>query len=144
MDRVKAGQRSLTRRSLLVAGWWLAALVCVGWGLPAGFARAAESADFDALPVSGMVTMIDLGAQKCIPCKQMAPILKRVEKAYRGRAAVVFIDVWVHREQARRFRVHAIPTQIFFTADGQEVFRHVGFLGEEQIVQALEKLGVAR
>jgi len=32
------------------------------------------------MPVKGMVTMIDLGAKKCIPCKMMAPILEKIEK----------------------------------------------------------------
>ena len=112
------------------------------WGTPIGVGMAEEATDFGALPVSGVVTMIDLGAKKCIPCRKMAPILERVAKKYRGKAAVVFIDVWVNREQARRFGVRAIPTQIFFDASGAEVYRHVGFMDEEQIAQVMEKLGV--
>ena len=98
--------------------------------------------DFNALPVKGMVTMIDLGAKKCIPCKMMAPIMKKMEKKYDGRAAIVFIDVWENREQASRFGIRAIPTQIFYDADGKEVSRHVGFMSEEDIVKTLSQLGV--
>ena len=98
--------------------------------------------EFKNLPVKGMVTMIDLGAKKCIPCKMMAPIMEKMERKYEGKAAVVFIDVWEHREQAARFRVRAIPTQIFFNAGGEEVYRHVGFLAEKDIVSQLEKMGV--
>lgn len=98
--------------------------------------------DFKALPVQGMVTMIDLGAKKCIPCKMMAPILEKMEKRYAGKAAIVFIDVWEHREQVDRFGIRAIPTQIFFDADGRERSRHVGFMSEEDIVKALGQLGV--
>jgi len=102
----------------------------------------ADAQDFKALPVKGMVTMIDLGAKKCIPCKMMAPIMERMEKKYEGRAAIVFIDVWENREQARRFGIRGIPTQIFFDADGQEVTRHLGFMPEEEIVKILSRLGV--
>ena len=98
--------------------------------------------DFNELPVKGMVTMIDLGAQKCIPCKMMAPILQKMEKQYDGRAAIVFIDVWENREQARRFGIRSIPTQIFYDADGKEVSRHVGFMSEAEIIKTLSKLGV--
>ena len=98
--------------------------------------------DFDTLPVKGMVTMIDLGAKKCIPCKMMAPILEKIEKKYEGRAAIVFIDVWENRDQAGRFGVRAIPTQIFYDTSGKETSRHVGFMSEADILETLSQLGV--
>jgi thioredoxin 1 len=103
---------------------------------PALFAVAAE------VPVKGMVTMVDLGAKKCIPCKMMAPILEKLEKAYAGRAAIVFLDVWEDPKPAHRFSISGIPTQIFFDKEGKEVFRHLGFLSEEEIVRRLKDMGV--
>ncbi len=94
------------------------------------------------VPVKGMVTMIDLGAKKCIPCKMMAPILEKLEKEYAGRAAIVFLDVWEDPKPAHRFAIRGIPTQIFFDKDGKEVFRHLGFLSEEEIVRRLKEMGV--
>jgi thioredoxin 1 len=99
--------------------------------------------DFQDVPIKGMVTMIDLGAKKCIPCKMMAPILERLKKAYSGKAGIIFIDVWKNGSQSKRFSVQAIPTQIFFDKDGNEVYRHVGFMKEEAIVEQLKKMGVA-
>jgi thioredoxin 1 len=99
-------------------------------------------AAFPEVPVKGMVTMVDLGAKKCIPCKMMAPILAKLEKEYAGRAAVVFLDVWEDPKPAHRFAIQGIPTQIFFDKDGKEVFRHLGFLSEEEIVRRLKDLGV--
>ncbi|MBC2704766.1 co-chaperone YbbN [Desulfobacula sp.] len=98
--------------------------------------------DFEKLPVKGMVTLIDLGATECIPCKMMAPILTKLKKAYAGKADIVFIDVWKNRQQAPRFKIRAIPTQIFFNKQGEEVYRHVGFLDEKSIVKQLTKMGV--
>jgi len=95
------------------------------------------------VPVKGMVTMVDLGADSCIPCKMMTPILTKLEKAYRGKAAIVFIDVWKDKEPARRFGIRAIPTQIFFDKSGKEVYRHTGFMGEADIVSQLKKMGVS-
>ena len=102
----------------------------------------AVSENFDSVPVVGMVTMIDLGAKKCIPCKMMAPILEKMEQRYRDRAAIVFIDVWENSEQAKRFRIRSIPTQIFFDENGREIYRHVGFMGEEDIIKQMKKMGV--
>ena len=122
--------------SALIGSVLLLALI-VGTS-PAG----AQSLDFSKVPVQGMVTMIDLGAKKCIPCKMMAPIMEKMEKVYKGKAAIVFIDVWENGEPARRFGIRAIPTQIFFDREGKEVYRHVGFLSEEKIVAQLKKMGV--
>ncbi|RWX50568.1 thioredoxin 1 [Candidatus Electrothrix marina] len=65
------------------------------------------------VPVPGMITLVDLGAHKCIPCKMMAPILKKMTAEYAGRAAVIFIDVWKDKSQGEKFKISTIPTQIF-------------------------------
>lgn len=102
----------------------------------------AEPGTRPEVPVKNMVTMVDLGADSCIPCKMMAPILQKLEKEYQGKAAIVFVDVWKDKTPARRFGVRAIPTQIFFDKDGNEVYRHVGFMSENAIVTQLKNMGV--
>ncbi len=57
------------------------------FALPVALFAAAE------VPVKGMVTMIDLGAKKCILGKMMAPILEKLEKVYAGKAVVVFPEL---------------------------------------------------
>jgi thioredoxin 1 len=121
--------------------WFALAAVVVVFGVAAS-GSADPGKDFNTLPVKGMVTMIDLGVKKCIPCKMMAPIMEKMEKKYDGKAAIVFIDVWENPEQARRFGIRGIPTQIFYDADGKEVTRHVGFMPETRIVKTLGQLGV--
>ena len=60
-----------------------------------GFSLAnGQSSSIPDVPVKDMVTMVDIGAKKCIPCKMMAPILESLEKEYKGKAAIIFIDVW--------------------------------------------------
>ncbi len=111
-------------------------------GRSGGSPGIAVAGQAPSVPVPGMVTMVDLGAKKCIPCKMMAPILEELEKEYTGRAAIVFIDVWEHPDVPPQFNLRAIPTQIFFDAEGKEQFRHEGFLDKESIVAVLTKLGV--
>jgi thioredoxin 1 len=110
--------------------------------LNVAFLAKGARAQVPQVPVRGMVTMVDLGANQCVPCKMMAPILEKLEKVYRGKAAIVVIDVWKYRDQAQRFRIRAIPTQIFFDREGKEVYRHVGFMSEKEIVEQLRKMGV--
>lgn len=98
--------------------------------------RAADQ----TIPVPGMVTMVDLGASTCIPCKMMAPILEELEQEYREKAAIIFIDVRHDEDAAKRFAVRAIPTQIFFDRSGKEVSRHTGFLDKQAIIDRLEPM----
>ena len=93
--------------------------------------------------ISRRVTMIDLGAAKCIPCKMMAPIIEELKKEYAGKADIVFIDVWKNPYQAERYGIQTIPTQIFYDQDGKEFYRHVGFLDKKRIVDVLTRLGVS-
>ena len=92
------------------------------------------------IPVKNTVTMVDLGSTSCVPCKLMEPILKEMREKYKGRAAVLFVDVVKDRESARRFNIRAIPTQIFFDAAGKEVWRHAGFLEKKVIIEKLDAL----
>jgi thiol-disulfide isomerase/thioredoxin len=71
--------------------------------------------------------LIDLGAGKCIPCKMMAPILEQLKTNYVGKLEVEFIDVWLNPDAGKAYNIEMIPTQIFFGADGKELFRHAGF-----------------
>lgn len=86
--------------------------------------------------------LVDLGATKCVPCKMMAPILEELRKEYDGRLEVTFIDVWQNPEAGKAYRIEMIPTQIFFDADGKELFRHTGFFAKEDILAKWKELGV--
>jgi thioredoxin 1 len=110
-------------------------------GASLGTASETQTANAD-IPRKGTVTMLDLGADKCIPCKMMAPIIEKLKKDYNGKADIIFIDVWKDPSQGEKFKISAIPTQIFFDKDGKEVSRHVGFLKEDAIVEKLNELGV--
>jgi len=94
-------------------------------------------------PGTGRVTMIDLGATECIPCKMMAPIIEELKIQYSGKADILFIDVWKDPVQAKVYGIQTIPTQIFFDRNGREVFRNIGFMDKKRIVDILTKLGVS-
>jgi thioredoxin 1 len=88
------------------------------------------------------VTFIELGADRCIPCKAMQPIMKEIAETYADRVQVVFYDVWKDPEPARKYGIQLIPTQVFIDQKGNEVFRHVGLFPKEEILALLKKHGV--
>ena len=98
---------------------------------------AAAEKSTTALP-----RLVDVGADKCIPCIMMAPILEELKKEYAGSLDVVFVDAWKKPEEANKYRVRMIPTQIFYDASGKELYRHAGFMSKEDILKKLEELNV--
>ncbi len=87
--------------------------------------------------------LVDLGAGKCIPCKQMKPILAELTRDYADQFTVVFIDVWEDRAAGEPYGIRMIPTQIFYGADGKELARHEGFMAKKDILAKWKELGVA-
>ena len=72
----------------------------------------------------------------------MAPILDQLAVDFPGRLEVKFYDVWESPEIGKAFGIHLIPTQIFFDATGQELFRHEGYMSREDILSKWKELGV--
>lgn len=119
-------------------------------GAPAGQATPAVVETVGAKPATAepaaegtaIPRLVDLGATKCIPCKMMAPILEELKKSYAGKLDVTFIDVWENPDAGKKYGINLIPTQIFFGADGRELFRHEGFFARDDILAKWKELGV--
>ncbi|MGC9967966.1 MAG: thioredoxin family protein [Syntrophobacteraceae bacterium] len=133
----------MRRNAAFAPLWWVVSFVLVLCVSSVSQSDDGKS-QVPQVPVKGMVTMVDIGAKKCIPCKMMATIMEELEKEYgsTGKAAIIFIDVWENREQGQKFGIRSIPTQIFYDKEGKEVYRHEGFMFKNSIVTMLEKLGV--
>ncbi|MFB0564095.1 MAG: thioredoxin family protein [Candidatus Aminicenantaceae bacterium] len=88
------------------------------------------------------VTFIELGADRCIPCRAMQPIMREIAEEFKGQVQVVFYDVWKDPRPARKYRIQLIPTQVFIDKNGEEFFRHVGFFPKDQLIEVLKRRGV--
>lgn len=121
-----------------------AAIAATTTGPEAASVDAATAALAAASPLVNVALprLVDLGAGKCIPCKMMAPILEELKTEYQGRFDVTFIDVWENREAGQEYGIRVIPTQIFYDADGNELFRHEGFFSKEDILAKWVELDV--
>lgn len=129
--------------------------------------NATELIDYKALSEYGLPIIVDYGADSCIPCKQMAPVLQTLNAEMQGKVFIKFVDVWQYYEAAANVPVQVIPTQIFVNADGtpfvpsEELASEIGFmmytdketgahiftthqggLTEEQMRQILAEMGV--
>lgn len=86
--------------------------------------------------------LIDLGADKCIPCKMMKPILEELKASYAGKLDVEIIDVWENPKEGDKYGISIIPTQIFFDPEGKEFYRHEGFMSKEDILNTFKQKGM--
>ena len=125
---------------------WGAALVILVTALAVYMTRPAAEVpaeqDMALESEAGLPRLLDLGADKCVPCKMMAPILDELKVEYAEIFAVEFIDVWKNPDQAQPYGLKVIPTQIFYSAEGEELWRHEGFFGRDDILAKWQELGV--
>ncbi len=126
--------------SLAIAAVVVAAVVLVASATDKKPHQGTEQAA--ASPVRPLPRLVDLGADKCVPCKAMAPVLAEVKAEYAGRFDVQFIDVWKNPDAATPYRIRTIPTQIFYAADGTELSRHQGFMGKDEIIARWKSHGI--
>jgi len=90
------------------------------------------------------ITFIELGSVKCIPCRQMQPIMASIEKKYGSQINVLFYDVWEPDQKhfAAQYGVQLIPTQVFLDSQGLELMRHEGYFPEAEIESFLSERGL--
>jgi thioredoxin 1 len=122
-----------TYKTVVLAVVATAIALGVAWRLQAKSAQPGVG-DFPAV--------LDFGMGVCEQCKKMKPILTELAAEYQGRCRIEIIDIGEHPEQAGEYDVKLIPTQIFFDAQGQEVFRHEGFMPKADILRKLRETGV--
>jgi len=87
-------------------------------------------------------TFIELGADKCVPCKMMQPIMDELRREYPDTLNVVFYDVWKDPKPVQEYGINSIPTQVLLDGDGKEIFRHIGFWPKDEIVSKYKELGI--
>jgi len=143
--------------------WWLgvtAGLLLVGAGLvtallvstevpapmsaalPAGQAAAADDAVQQALR-AGKPTVAEFGANACVQCREMKPVLEALRREHGERIAVVSVDLIAQKEAnyIQRYRIQLMPTQVFFDARGREIRRNLGKISGEEILARLQGQG---
>ena len=98
------------------------------------FVSANAQSNAKTSPAAKLPRIVDVGADKCIPCIRMAPELEKLKKEYAGVLEVEFVDVWKKPQAAEPYKVRVIPTQIFYDASGKEIDRHLGFISKDDIL----------
>ncbi|MBC7174309.1 MAG: thioredoxin, partial [Polyangiaceae bacterium] len=86
---------------------------------------------------SELPVLVDLYADWCQPCKQLAPILAELSTELEGKVLFVQVDVDRSPMIAQSFRVQSIPMLVVIH-QGQVAGHHLGVLDKKGILQLLE------
>ncbi len=101
-------------------------------------AIAVDGVRFEQLIAEG-VTLVDFNAPWCAPCRIQSPIISKLSRKYKGRAAVVEVNVDENQRQALKLGITSIPTMIIFK-NGREMKRFVGLQSAEDLITAMEQV----
>lgn len=113
--------------------------------IPGTIAQAqSQKAAKDTTTFRPLITFVELGSVKCVPCRMMQPVMKNIETKYGSQVKVIFYDIWKEdqKQYAKHYDIRVIPTQVFLDRAGKEVFRHEGFFPESEIDGLLAKHGL--
>ncbi len=120
-------------------GLWLVAPGCSD-SAPAEQEGLSSLEEFQEQVISpAKPAVVDFYADWCPPCRQLEPVLARLEREYAGKIGFFRVDVDRVRELAQRYDIRYLPTLVLFR-EGEPADRIVGLPPESQLRQRLEKL----
>lgn len=94
--------------------------------------NAFTSSDFERLLTENKVLLVDFYAPWCIPCRQMEPSLKKLEKQYKGKVVFSRIDLDNAKSLAQQLGIESIPV-IAVYKNGKELKRVTGFQSASEL-----------
>jgi thioredoxin 1 len=86
---------------------------------------------------SQLPVLVDLYADWCAPCKQIAPVLQQMSVELQGKLKIVQVDVDKNRGLAQAFRAQSIPMLVLIQ-QGQVVNQHVGMADKKTLMHLVE------
>ncbi len=98
----------------------------------------------ESAPAKGKPALYEFGSKYCIPCKEMKEVMATLKASHGDQ--VEFRMVYVDEEKPLfgQYKIVAIPTQVYLTAEGKEVDRHLGALSKEEVLKKLKELQFIR
>ena len=82
----------------------------------------------------GKPHFVEVGSESCHSCKVMGKLLYKVTRKYPS-YNINFVNVKKERQAAYDLKIRMIPTQLIFDKDGKEVYRHVGVLATNDLLE---------
>ena len=88
---------------------------------------------------SEIPVMVDLWAEWCVPCRNIAPFVDALALEYEGKAIVGKANIEDSPEIASRYGVRNIPTLLYFKG-GELVDKQVGLTSKANLASKIDAL----
>ncbi|MCD6102016.1 MAG: thioredoxin [Candidatus Cloacimonetes bacterium] len=95
--------------------------------------------NFDTVINSGKVVLVDFGAEWCMPCKMMGPVIDELaNEVDDGKVVIAECDVQAEPKIAQRFSIMSIPTLLIFK-DGKAMEQMIGVAPKRKIKEKINQ-----
>jgi thioredoxin 1 len=132
--------KETTKKFLMIVGLLVAVNGIILYKHVQNKKQVAQLSD-DSIIGKGKPVLLELGSHGCAPCAQMMPILVELATE-QSDFGVAFIDIAASQAAIEKYDMEGspIPVQVFFDANGKELYRQVGFHSKEQILAKWNEL----
>ena len=94
--------------------------------------------EIDNLINSDKLTLVDIWAEWCGPCRLMNPIVSEISNEMKESVEVVKVDADVNKELLAKYGVRGIPTFILFR-NGEVLWRQSGAMPKAVLVENINR-----
>jgi len=93
--------------------------------------------EYVRLILSSTLVLVDFGAEWCIPCKKMEPVIESFEKEH-SEIKLVKINAGVEDEIVKKYKVDGLPVFVLYK-NGKEVWRQEGMVTKKELEKLIKK-----
>lgn len=127
--------------------------------------NTSQALDLEKLKSYKLPILIEFGSDSCPACREMAPIIKALNKELQGKAIIKYVDIWKYPAFADGYPLTVIPTQLFINSEGnpykpenpdsydfkyystkdtnEHVFTtHEGIISKNKLLEILKEMGM--
>ncbi|MGE5483408.1 MAG: thioredoxin family protein [Ignavibacteriales bacterium] len=89
-----------------------------------------------------MPAVVKLGSDKCVPCREMNPVMAELARHYSGKVVFLMVDVYNNQDLAAQYGVQAIPRILFLNASGKAVAYSEGYASVNEMKSFISRSGI--
>lgn len=94
----------------------------------------------DLFQSADLPILADFSGTSCKNCKIMKTRLTKIAPEYEGKVRIVYVNVNTERDLVKQYRIALIPTLVFIGLNGEEAFRCIGAIEENDLRKKLNTL----